>query len=270
MLLLVFTPCLEVHIMVLRHVWRFTSWFYAMSEGSHHGFTPCLEVHIMVLRHVWRFTSWFYAMSGGSHHGFTPCLEVHTMVLRHVWRFTSWFYAMSEGSHHGFTPCLKVHIMVLRHVWRFTSWFYAMSGGSHHGFTPCLEVHSMVLRHVWRFTSWFYAMSGGSSLYRFDIFHVAWQGILHLLWKISLVYVIASRLCEHSNLVRFEKRAAKTLQHGHRYGDILILYAIRILMNDFFCYKWHKICSCSKSLDISGIYYFLVKYAIQISNMNEL
>ena len=55
------------------------------------------------------------------------------------------------------------------------------------------------------------------SMYRFEIFHVAWWGLLHSLWKISGVYVMAARLCEHSNLVRFEKRAAKTLQYGYRY-----------------------------------------------------
>ena len=63
-------------------------------------------------------------------------------------------------------------------------------------------------------------------MYRFENSHVARWGLLHLLWKISWVYVIAARLCEHSNLVRFEKRAAKTLQHGYRYGDILMLYDI--------------------------------------------
>ena len=39
-----------------------------------------------------------------------------------------------------------------------------------------------------------------------------------------LVYIIATRLCEHSNSVKFEKYAAKTVQHGHRYGDILMSY----------------------------------------------
>ena len=51
-------------------------------------------------------------------------------------------------------------------------------------------------------------------------------GLLHSLWKISWVYVTAARMCEHSNPVRFEKRAAKTLQHGYRYCDILMLYDI--------------------------------------------
>ena len=45
-----------------------------------------------------------------------------------------------------------------------------------------------------------------------------------MLRKISWVYVIASCLREHSNLVRFEKHAAKTLQHVYRYGDIGMLY----------------------------------------------
>ena len=37
------------------------------------------------------------------------------------------------------------------------------------------------------------------------------------------MYVITSRLCEHSNIVRFEKRAVKTPQHGLRYGNIRYL-----------------------------------------------
>ena len=73
----------------------------------------------------------------------------------------------------------------------------------------------------------YFAMSNGGilfSMYRFDNFRVAWWGRLHSLWKISWVYVTASRLCEHSNLVRFEKRAAKASQLGFRYGNILMLY----------------------------------------------
>ena len=98
------------------------------------------------------------------------------------------------------------------------------------------------------------------SMYRFEIFHVAWWGILHSLWKISWVYVIASRLCEHSNVVRFEKLAAKTLQQV--YGDIGMLYDIITTYERFFCYTWHELCSNNKLLDFSSIYYFLVKYAI--------
>ena len=37
---------------------------------------------------------------------------------------------------------------------------------------------------------------------------------------------IASRLSEHLNQVRFEKRAAKTPQHELSYGNILMLYDI--------------------------------------------
>ena len=107
------------------------------------------------------------------------------------------------------------------------------------------------------------------SMYRFEIFHIAWWSLLLSLWKISWVYVIASRLCEHSNLVRSEKRAAKTLQHVYRYGDILMLYDIITAYEWFFCYNWHKLCSNNKLVDFSSTYYFLVKYAIWISNMNE-
>ena len=65
-------------------------------------------------------------------------------------------------------------------------------------------------------------------MYRFQTFDVAWWGLLHLLWKISWVHVIASRVCKHSNVERFEKRAAKTpqLEDGHTYGDILMLYGM--------------------------------------------
>ena len=72
------------------------------------------------------------------------------------------------------------------------------------------------------------------SMYRFEIFPVAW-GLLHSLRKISWVYGMAVRLCEHSNLVRFEKRAAKTLQHGYRYGDIFVLYDVITTYEWFFC-----------------------------------
>ena len=101
------------------------------------------------------------------------------------------------------------------------------------------------------------------SMYRFEIYFVAWWGLLHLLWKISWVYVIASRLCEHLNVVKFEKRAAKTPQHGHRYGNILILYDTINTYECFFCYNWHELCSSNKSLYFSIIYCFLVKYAIK-------
>ena len=94
---------------------------------------------------------------------------------------------------------------------------------------------------------------------------------LHLFCKISWLYVIASRLCEYSNLIRFEKRAAKPLQHGHRYGDILMLYKIINTYEWFFCYNWDELCSSSKFLESSSIQiFFLVKYAIQISTMNHL
>ena len=99
-------------------------------------------------------------------------------------------------------------------------------------------------------------------MYRFDIFRVAWWGLLQLLWKISWVYVTASRLCEHSNSVRFEKRAVGTPQHGLRYVNILMLHDIINTNEWFFCYNWHGFCSSNKLLDSSIMYCFLVKYAI--------
>ena len=121
-------------------------------------------------------------------------------------------------------------------------------------------------RNIFCNVNWWYLFS----MYRFDIFCVAYWGLLHLLLKISWVYVIKSRLCEHSNIVRFEKRAAKTPQHGLRYGNILMLYVIINIYEWFFCYNWHELCSSNKLLDFSIIFCFLVKYAIWISNMNEL
>ena len=44
------------------------------------------------------------------------------------------------------------------------------------------------------------------SMYRFENVLVTLWGLLLLLWKISWVCLIAARLCEHSSLVRFEKR----------------------------------------------------------------
>ena len=121
-------------------------------------------------------------------------------------------------------------------------------------------------RNLFCNVKWWYLFS----MYRFEIFYVALWVLLHLLWKISWVYVIAARLCEHSNLVRFQKGSAKTLQHRHRYGDTLILCDIKLLLNIFFCYNWRELCSGNKSFYFSSIYYFLVKYAIWILNMNEL
>ena len=55
--------------------------------------------------------------------------------------------------------------------------------------------------------------------------------------NIMSVYVTASRLCGHWNLVRFEKRAVKTLQHVYKYGDIRMLYDmiewLKILVIEF-------------------------------------
>ena len=100
-------------------------------------------------------------------------------------------------------------------------------------------------------------------MYRFEIFRVAWWGLLHLLWKISWVYVLASRLCENSNVVKFKERAVKTPQHGHRHGNILILYDTINTYGCFFCYNWHELCSSNKVFDFSIIYCFLVKYAVK-------
>ena len=101
------------------------------------------------------------------------------------------------------------------------------------------------------------------SMYRFEIFRVAWWGLLHLLWKISWVYVLASRLCENSNVIKFKERAVKTPQHGHRHGNILILYDTINTYGCFFCYNWHELCSSNKLFDFSIIYCFLVKYAVK-------
>ena len=121
---------------------------------------------------------------------------------------------------------------------------------------PCSKVIGIFFCNV----KWWYVFS----LYSFEIFLVAWRDLLHLSWKTSWVYVTASCLCEHSNSVRFEKRAAKMPQHGLRYGNMINTYEW------FFCFSWHEFCSCNKLSDFSFIYCFLVKYAIYISNMNKL
>ena len=97
-------------------------------------------------------------------------------------------------------------------------------------------------RNLFSSVKWWYLFS----MYRFEIFHVAWWGLVHSLWKISWVYVVAARLCEHSNSVRFEKRVAKTLQHGYRHGDIIMLYDIITTYEWFFCHNWHELCSGNK------------------------
>ena len=133
-------------------------------------------------------------------------------------------------------------------------------------------------RNLFCNVKWWYLFS----MYRFGIFLVAWWGLLNLLWKISWVYDIAARFCYYSNKMRFEKRAAKRLQHGHTYGDILMLYDIITTYGWFFCYNWHELCcywnisrvnysrNNNKKFYFSSIYYCLVRYAIQISNMGEL
>ena len=97
-------------------------------------------------------------------------------------------------------------------------------------------------RNLHSSVKWWYLFS----MYSFEIFHVASWGLLHSLWKLSWVYIIAACLCEHSNLVRFEKRVAKTLQHGCRYGDIFMLYDIITTYEWFFCHNWHELCSGNK------------------------
>ena len=119
----------------------------------------------------------------------------------------------------------------------------------------CLHPCSKVIRI-------FFAMSNDGIYFQcvdLNFFCVASWGLLHLLWKIWCVYVIASRLCEHSKLARFEKRAAKTPQCGLRCGKILMLYDIINTYEWFFCYNWHELCSSNKLLDFSIIYCF--KYA---------
>ena len=72
----------------------------------------------------------------------------------------------------------------------------------------------------------------------------------------------SSRLFEHSNVVKFEKCAAKTLQHGHKYGDILMLWGMINTYERFPCNYRHELCSSNKLLDFSIIYCFLVKHTI--------
>ena len=62
------------------------------------------------------------------------------------------------------------------------------------------------------------------SMRRFEIFHTPLWCILNLLWKISYVNDTPSRLDKHSKLPRFENGAAKTRQHGQKYGDTVMLY----------------------------------------------
>ena len=99
-------------------------------------------------------------------------------------------------------------------------------------------------------------------MYRFEIFRVAWWGVLHSLRKISWMYIITSCPCEHSNLVRFEKCSAKTPQDRHWYGNIL--------MNDtlntyewFFFYSWHELTFPSNTVFWSNT---LLKYQTWMSS----
>ena len=122
-------------------------------------------------------------------------------------------------------------------------------------YDPCRECTPLFKsnRNLFCNVKWWYLFSK----YQFENFPVRWRGLLHLLWKISWVYVTTSRLCGHWSLVRFEKRAVKTLQHVHRYGDML--YDIINTHEWIFCYNWHELYSSNKLLDFSSIYCFLFK-----------
>ena len=109
-------------------------------------------------------------------------------------------------------------------------WFETLSRSLWRHCTPLFKSNRNCFCNV----KWWYLFS----MYRFEIFCVAWWGLLRVLWKRLWVDVTASRLCEHSNLVRFEKPAAKTPQHGLRYGTILVLYDIINTYERFFCYNW--------------------------------
>ena len=67
-------------------------------------------------------------------------------------------------------------------------------------------------RNLFCNVKWWYLFS----MYRFKKNSCSMMRCVAFLWKISWVYDLAARLCDHSNLARFEKRAVKTLQHGHR------------------------------------------------------
>ena len=110
-------------------------------------------------------------------------------------------------------------------------------------------------RNLFWNVKWWYLFSK----YRFTFFHVAWRGRLHILRKISWVYITVPRLCWHWNLVKFGKRAVKTLQHVHRYGDILMFYDMINTHKWIFCNDWHELYSSNKLLDFSSIYCLLVK-----------
>ena len=64
------------------------------------------------------------------------------------------------------------------------------------------------------------------------------------------------------NVVRFEKRAAKTLQHVHKYDDIVMLYGMINTYKWFPCNNWPQLYFSNKSSDFSSTYCFLVKYVI--------
>ena len=59
------------------------------------------------------------------------------------------------------------------------------------------------------------------------------------------------------------KRRCQKQQHGHRYGNILMICDTINTFECFFFCDWHELCSSSKLLDFSIIYCFLVKHAIK-------
>ena len=148
------------------------------------------------------------------------------------------------------------HVIVLfMNITRLREGFHVRKIGNGYGNDHCGTPLFKSNQNLFCNVKWWYLFSK----YRFEIFHVAWRGLLHLLRKISWVYITVPRLCGHWNLVKFEKRAVKTLQHVHRYGDILMFYDMINNHKWIFCYNWHELYFSNKLLDFSSIYCLLVK-----------
>ena len=70
------------------------------------------------------------------------------------------------------------------------------------------------------------------------------------------------RLGEHPNLVRFEKRAVKTLQHGQIYGDVFLFHEMTNT------YEWWSAIIDTNYIFVANYYafpvyiVFLAKYGI--------
>ena len=94
-------------------------------------------------------------------------------------------------------------------------------------------------------------------MYLFQIMYTAWRIVLQLLWKVAWAYGTPPRLGKYSKLLMFKISTIKTLQHGHRFDGIIMLYAIINVHKWLSCCKLYARCFINKLWYFSCLYFFL-------------